>query len=120
MGGDGACGYKPCHAAIDARAATPLVPPREGAAHWPASTLDATSLNTAIDAIIQLCRRDWRESSGYHQHSLAESAMYRLKMLTRNRLWARRTESQSAEVAVRVRMLNRMADLACPRFGRIA
>ena len=38
----------------------------------------------------------------------------------RNCLWARRTESQAAEVAIRVGVLNRMADLARPQSVRIA
>lgn len=46
--------------------------------------------------------------------------MYHLKMLTGNRVWARRTDSQTSEVAIRVGVLNRMADLACPQPVRIA
>lgn len=120
IGGDGAYDAKPCHAAIAARDATPSIPPREGAVHWPASTLGATWRNTAVDAIARLGRREWKKDSGYHRRSLAENAMYRLKTLTGNRLWARRTDSQATEVAIRVGVLNRMADLARPQSVRIA
>ncbi|MEX3612237.1 MAG: IS5/IS1182 family transposase, partial [Burkholderia sp.] len=37
-----------------------------------------------------------------------------------NCLWARHTESQAAEVAIRVGVINRMADLARPQSVRIA
>ncbi|KAF1013599.1 MAG: transposase [Burkholderia sp.] len=38
ISGDGACDTKLCHATIAARSAVPSIPPREGAAHWPADT----------------------------------------------------------------------------------
>ncbi|MEX3612349.1 MAG: IS5/IS1182 family transposase, partial [Burkholderia sp.] len=61
-----------------------------------------------------------KKDSGYHRRSLAENAMYRFKTLTGNCLWARHTESQAAEVAIRVGVINRMADLARPQSVRIA
>ncbi|KAF1018073.1 MAG: hypothetical protein E5299_00143 [Burkholderia gladioli] len=42
------------------------------------------------------------------------------KTLTGNCLWARHIDSQATEVAVRVGIINRIADLACPQFVRIA
>lgn len=120
IGGDGAYDTKPCHAAIAARGATPSIPPREGAAHWPANTAGATWRNDAVDAIARLGRREWKNGSGYHRRSLAENAMYRFKTLTGNCLWARRIDSQAAEVAIRVGVLNRLVDLARPQSARIA
>ncbi|MEX3612196.1 MAG: IS5/IS1182 family transposase, partial [Burkholderia sp.] len=79
--------------------------------------------NDAVDAIARLGRREWKKDSGYHRRSLAENAMYRFKTLTGNFLWARHTESQAAEVAIRairVGVINRMADLARPQSVRIA
>ncbi|MEX3611777.1 MAG: IS5/IS1182 family transposase, partial [Burkholderia sp.] len=103
------------------RGATPSIPPREGAVHWPANTSGATWRNDAVDAIARLGRHEWNKDSGYHRRSLAENAMYRFKTLTGNCLWARRhTESQAAEVAIRVGVINRMADLARPQSVRIA
>jgi len=120
IGGDGAYDTKPCHAAIAARGATPSIPPREGAAHWTANTSGATWRNDTVDAIARLGRREWKKGSGYHRRSLAENAMYRFKTLTGNRLWARRTDSQATEVAIRVGVINRMADLARLQSVRIA
>ncbi|MEX3611964.1 MAG: transposase, partial [Burkholderia sp.] len=120
IGGDGAYDTKLCHAAIAARGATPSIPSRKGAVHWPANTSGATWRNDAVDAIARLGRREWKKDSGYHRRSLAENAMYRFKTLTGNCWWARHTESQAAEVAIRVGVLNRMADLARPQSVRIA
>ncbi|AFQ51601.1 transposase [Burkholderia cepacia GG4] len=46
--------------------------------------------------------------------------MYRLNMLTGNRLRERRVYAPATEAAVRVGVLNRMADLGRPQFVRIA
>ncbi|MEX3612243.1 MAG: IS5/IS1182 family transposase, partial [Burkholderia sp.] len=73
-----------------------------------------------VDAIARLGRREWKKDSGYHRRSLAENAMYRVKTLTGNCLWARHTESQATEVAIRVGVINRMADFARRQSVRIA
>ncbi|MEX3548213.1 MAG: IS5/IS1182 family transposase, partial [Burkholderia sp.] len=59
-------------------------------------------------------------ASGYHRRSLAESLMYRLKILTGSCLWAREIGFQATEVSVRVGGLNRMTALARPQSVRIA
>ncbi|UQN69453.1 IS5 family transposase [Burkholderia multivorans] len=120
VGGDGAYDSKACHAAIVARGAVPSIPPREGAAHWPANTPGAAWRNSAVDAIARVGRREWKKNDGYHRRSLAENVMYRFKTLTGNSLWARLTDAQAAEIAIRVGVLNRMADLARPQSVRIA
>ena len=74
----------------------------------------------AIGAIARDGRREWKKRSGYHQRSLVENLMYRLKTLTGNCLWARTIGSQATEVAVRVGVLNRMTELARPQSARIA
>jgi hypothetical protein len=120
IGGDGAYDTKPCHVLIAARGATPAIPPREGAMPWPDSTPGAAWRNAAIDAIGQSGRREWKQASGYHRRSLAETLMYRLKTLTGSSLWARTTGSQATEVSIRAGVLNRMAALARPQSVRIA
>ncbi|WP_217591286.1 IS5 family transposase [Burkholderia sp. GbtcB21] len=120
VGGDGAYDSKACHAAIAARGAMPSIPPREGAAHWSANTSGATWRNDAVDAIARAGRREWKNASGYHRRSLAENAIYRFKTLTGNSMWARHTDAQATEIAIRMGVLNRMANLARPQSGRIA
>lgn len=120
IGGDGAYDTQACYAAITARGAMPSIPPRDGAVHWPPTTPGAFRRNEAVDAIAQGSRREWKQQSGYHRRSLAENAMYRFKTLTGPCLWARRTDTQATEVAVRVGVLNRMAELARPQSVRIA
>ncbi|MEX3548052.1 MAG: IS5/IS1182 family transposase, partial [Burkholderia sp.] len=87
---------------------------------WPESTPGAAWRNAAIDAIAQSSRREWKLASGYHRRSLAETLMYRLKILTGSCLWAREIGSQATEVSVRVGVLNRITALARPQSVRIA
>ncbi|MEX3592019.1 MAG: IS5 family transposase, partial [Burkholderia sp.] len=120
IGGDGAYDTKPCHAAIAARSAIPSIPPREGAAHWPADMPGAAWRNGAVDAIARAGHREWKQNSGYHRRSLSENAMYRFRTLTGNCLWALHIVAQATEVSVRVGVINRMADPARPQSVRIA
>jgi hypothetical protein len=120
VGGDGAYDTRQCHAVIAARQATPSIPPRDGATPWPERTPGAAWRNDAIDVIARSSRRDWKISSGYHRRSLAETLMYRLKVLTGGSLAARTIGAQATEVAIRAGVLNRMTALARPRSVRIA
>lgn len=63
----------PCHAAIAARGARPLIPPRNGAKPWSELTPGAAWRNEAIDVIEKSSRREWKVASGYHRRSLAET-----------------------------------------------
>jgi hypothetical protein len=120
IGGDGAYDTKGCHAKIAGRGAVPSIPPRGGATHWPEHSPGATWRNAAIDTIAKHGRREWKQASGYHQRSLAETLMYRLKTLTGPCLWAREIGSQATEVSIRAGVLNRMVALARPQSVRIA
>jgi hypothetical protein len=120
VGGDGAYDSKAGRAAIAASGALALIPPVEGAVHWPASQAGSSERNAAIDHIAQSGKQDWKNKSGYHRRSLVENLMYRFKTLTGDRLWARDVDVQDAEVAVRVGILNRMMVLARPNSVRVA
>ena len=118
--GDGAYDTKAARAAIAGCGALAVIPPVEGAVHWPVSQAGAPHRNEAIAHISQSGKQDWKEQSGYHRRSLVENLMYRFKTLTGDRLWARDVNVQDAEVAVRVGIINRMAVLARPKSVRIA
>lgn len=108
VGDDGAYDTRKCHAAIAARGATPSIPPRDGAAPWSKRTPGAAWLNGVIDVIGQSSRRDWTNGCGYRRRSLAETLLYRLKVLTGRNLAVRTIGAQATEVAIRAGVLNRM------------
>ena len=55
-----------------------------------------------LTAIAEQGMKAWKNSTGYHQRSLAENAMYRLKQLFGDRLASRLFETQVTEVHVRL------------------
>ena len=111
---------KAARAAIAECGALAVLPPVEGAVHWPASQTGTPERNEAIDHMARSGKHDWTDKSGYHRRSLVENLMYRLKTLTGDRLWARHVDVQDAEVAVRVGIINRMLVLARPKSVRTA
>jgi hypothetical protein len=64
--------------------------------------------------IRQLGRKEWKKQSGYHKRSLAETAMYRLKMIFNDSLRARIFENLPTEAFLCYRVLNKMIPLGMP------
>ncbi len=120
VGCEGAYDTRQCHAVIAAREATPSIPPRDGAAPWPQRIPGAAWRNDALDIIGRGSRREWKRSSGYLRRSLAETLMYRLKVLTGRSLAARTIGAQATSVPICAGVLNRMVALARPQSVRIA
>lgn len=54
-------------------------------------------------------RKKWKEGVGYHQRSLAETAMYRFKITFSDRLQHRKFENQSTETNIKINILNTFA-----------
>jgi IS5 family transposase len=76
--------------------------------------------NTAIIEIVGLGGDDlasklWKKLTGYHQRSLVETAMYRVKQLFGERLRSRCIERQYVESYVKCLALNTMTRLGMPK-----
>jgi len=61
-----------------------------------------------------LGRKCWKQESGYHQHSLVETAIFRLKTLFGGHLQNRVFEHQATEAFIRCRALNLITQLGMP------
>lgn len=111
-----------CHAAILAREAQPVIPPRKGAAIRPPpgrKDVPATR-GAAVARIAEVGRDAWKAETGYHRRSLAETAMLRYKTLIGPSLRSRSFDRQQVEAAVAVRCINRFTVLGMPKSIRIA
>jgi hypothetical protein len=110
------------HAAVLARGARPVIPPRKGAAIRPPPRLEnpPPTRGAAVARIAEIGRKAWKQETGYHRRSLAETAMSRYKALIGASLKARTLANQRAEAAVAVRCLNRFTALGMPKSLRIA
>jgi len=60
-------------------------------------------------------RKAWKQESGYHRRSLAETGMMRLKTIFGQQLGARDQAAQDIELLLRCRALNHMTLLGMPQ-----
>ena len=111
-----------CHAAILAREARPVIPPRKGAAIRPPPRRKDVSptRGAAVARIAEVGRDAWKAETGYHRRSLAETAMLRYKTLIGPSLRSRSFDRQKVEASVAVRCINRFTALGMPKSIRIA
>ena len=93
-----------------------LIPPRKDACIKQHGNCKQAPL--ARDEILReircVGRKRWKQQSGYHQRSLVETAMFRLKTLFGSHLNNRIFEHQATEAFIRCRTLNRMTQLGLP------
>ena len=116
--GDGAFDTREAYDVAAERDARLVVPPRDNAVPCE----EGHPRTQALAEIEAKGKRQWKEDSGYHQRSLAENAMYRLKQLFGDRVASRVFDAQVAEVHARVAALNRITYLGMPvsvRVGRV-
>ena len=116
---DGAFDTRACHAAIAARGAQAVIPPRKNGKPWKEDTPGAHVRNEALRASRRFGRAIWRRWSGYHRRSRVETKMRCFKALG-ERIVARDFERQVAELHIRVAVLNRFTALGTPVTQRVA
>lgn len=108
--------------------ATVLIPPRKNAHIWQHGNTQAERLkrDENLRIIRKSGRKAWKENSGYHMRSLAETTMFRFKTIFTDRLSARLLETQTTQALICCAALNRMTHLGLsdsykvPRTGEPA
>ena len=110
---DGAYDKRRVYRCVHERGAELIIPPCKNAQRWKDHTDWAKCRNNKLTAIKHLGRAIWKRWSGYHQRNLVETAMHRFKRLG-ERLQARKSDQQAAEVYVRCAILNRWTHLGMP------
>jgi len=111
--GDGAYDKRKCYDAIAARGAKPTIPPRKDAVRWEENpeTGEVHPRNQVLDRIDEVGRQQWKQESGYHRRSLAETTMFRFKTIFGGTLRRRRFDNQAVELFLKCAALNRMIQL---------
>ena len=112
VGGDSGFDYRTCYEAIAARGAQAIIPPRRNGRIWGNGQMDDRDAH--LRRIAEIGRVAWKQESGYHRRSLAETGIFRLKKVFGSMLSARKPETQQAEVRLRCAALNRMTALGMP------
>jgi IS5 family transposase len=105
-----------CYEAIGVRLARAAIPPQKGARIWQHgnSKQQRHIRDDNLRRIRQVGGKKWKEEVGYHRRSLAETAVFRVKMIFGERVSARGFEGQAAQMLVRCAALNRMTHLGMP------
>lgn len=93
-----------------------LIPPRKNAHIWQHANSKEERLkrDENLRYIRQHGRQQWKDDSGYHIRSLAETFMFRLKTIFGDKLSARLSETQTTQAIIRCAALNRMTHLGMP------
>ena len=102
--------------------ATVLIPPRKNAHIWQHGNTKAERLtrDENLRAIRKLGRSAWKETSGYHMRSLAETAMFRFKTIFGDHLSARLLETQTTQAKICCAALNQMTHLGMPDSYKVS
>jgi hypothetical protein len=116
LSGDGGYDTRECYEQAEARGARATIPPRKNAHIWQHGNSSEPPLprDENLRRIREVGRKQWKEESGYHRRSLAETAMYRQKTILGGELSAREIEGQQRELFIRCAILNRMTALGMP------
>jgi len=120
LSGDGAYDKEKVYKAAAAKGVNKItIPPRRDAVLWEEHGSDPHPRNENLRHIWERGRKEWKEESGYHRRSLAETAMFRFKTIFGDHLNAREAKRQKTEARVKCAALNRMTRLGMPDSNRI-
>ena len=99
-----------------------LIPPRKNARIWQHgnSKQERLQRDENLRYIRKHGRPQWKEDSGYHIRSLAETIMFRLKTIFGDQLSARLLETQTTQALIRCLALNKMTHLGMPESYPVA
>jgi len=121
---DGAYDKRKVYTALNTHSPTVkiLIPPRKNARIWQHGNTKAARLkrDENLRAIRQQGRQGWKTTSGYHQRSLAETLMFRLKTIFGDKLSTRLLETQTTQALIRCRALNQMTHRGMPQSYPVA
>lgn len=122
--GDGGYDTWSVYNAVKARApnAKIIIPPQKNAKikQHGNSKLPPLVRDETLRAIRKSSRKTWKKQSGYHQRSLAETAMYRFKVIFSDQLSTRSLEAQTVQVRIRCKALNQMTHLGMPQSYKVS
>jgi transposase len=110
---DGAYDKRKCYDAIEEWGAEAHIPPREDAQYWDKEG-ETHARNQTLNRIEAVGRAEWKQESGYHRRSLAETMMFRFKTIFGDTCSRRTFDNQAAELLLACAALNRMTHLGMP------
>lgn len=117
--GDGAYDTRRCHTAILDRGGTAIIPIRRNGRLWKEHCPAAKAHNDILRATRRFGRATWKRWSGYHVRSRIEAKMRCLKFFG-ERIASRDPDRQTAEIHIRIALMNRFNALGTAEIERVA
>lgn len=121
--GDGAYDTRACYDTLK-RHSVPIItiPPQKNAKTWKHGNTEGEPhpRDENLRTIRKVGRKRWKEESGYHRRSLAETAMFRFKTIFGDKVPSRLFENQRTQLLLRLKALNRMTLLGMPESYVVA
>lgn len=117
--GDGAFDTRRCHMAILHRGGSAVIPIRRNGRLWKENCSAARARNDFLPATRRFGRANWKHWSGYHVRSRIEAKMRCLKSFDK-RIASRDPDRQTAEVHIRVALMDRFDALGTAETKRVA
>ena len=114
---DGAYDTRRCHTAIIDREATAIIPIRKNGRPWREDRPAAIARNENLRATRYYGRAFWKRWTGYHVRSRIEAKMRCLKAFG-ERIAARDPDRQTAEIQIRIALMNRFSALGTAEIVR--
>lgn len=112
---DGAYDTKECQTLLKKKGVRATIPPRKNAA----LREEGHPHNEGVKALKADELKQWKQASGYHPRSKAETAMYRFKQLISSKLSLRNYNAQVGEALDGVKAMDKMIGLGMPVRQRV-
>jgi hypothetical protein len=118
---DGAYDRQGVYDALGGRSARAVIPPRRDAKVKRHGNSSGPRLDRDenLRRIRKIGRSAWKVESGYHERSLVETAMFRMKTIFGDGVSSRSPAQQATEAGVRCRALNIMTHQGMPQSERV-
>ena len=116
---EGAYNTRRCHSSIIARGGTAIIPIRRNGRLWIEDCPTARARNETLCATRHYGRAFWNRWMGYHARSRAEAKMRCLKSFG-ERIAARDPDRQTAEIHIRIAIMNTFSALGRAAIEAVA
>ena len=116
---DGAYDTRRCHTAIIERGGDAVIPIRRNGRAWKEDCPAAVARNEILRATRHIGRALWKKWAGYHARSRVEAQMNRLKLFG-EWIMSRDPDRQTAEIQIRIAIMNRVSALGRAEIKPIA
>ena len=107
-----------CHTAVIDRQTTAIIPIRKNGRPWKEDCPAAVARNETLRATRHYGRAFWKRWTGYHVRSRIEAKMRCLKAFG-ERIAARDPDRQTAEIQIRIALMNRFSALGTAEIVRV-